>query len=111
MTGPARLAADAVGLGLRRALLGPLRAAPGGSFDFLEAAPENWIGVGGALGDGFEALATRHPIVCHGLSLSLGGPGPLDETFLGKLGRFLDAHRVPVYSEHLSACSDEHCQL
>ena len=111
MTGPARLAADAVGLGLRRALLGPLRAAAPGGFDFLEVAPENWIGVGGALGDAFADLASRHPIVCHGLSLSVGGPGPLDETFLGKLGRFLDAHRVPVYSEHLSACSDEHGQL
>ena len=111
MTGPARLAADAVGLGLRRTLLGPVRAAPAGSFDFLEAAPENWIGVGGALGDGFEELATRHPIVCHGLSLSLGGPGPLDETFLGKLRRFLDRLRSPIYSEHLSACSDMHGQL
>lgn len=108
---PASLAPDAVGLGLRRALLGPLRAAAPGGFDFLEVAPENWIGVGGALGDAFADLASRHPIVCHGLSLSLGGPGPLDETFLGKLGRFLDAHRVPVYSEHLSACSDEHGQL
>ncbi|MGQ4583955.1 HvfB family MNIO-type RiPP peptide maturase [Lysobacter sp. F60174L2] len=104
-------APDAVGLGLRRALLGPLRAATPGSFDFLEAAPENWIGVGGALGEAFAELASRHPIVCHGLSLSLGGPGPLDETFLGKLRRFLDAHRVPIYSEHLSACSDGHGQL
>src|SRR3546814_5302893 len=58
-----------------------------------------------------DLLASRHPIVCHGLSLSLGGPGPLDETFLGKLRRFLDAHRVPIYSEHLSACSDAHGQL
>ena len=105
------LAPDAVGLGLRRALLGPLQAAAPGGFDFLEVAPENWIGVGGALGGAFADLASRHPIVCHGLSLSLGGPGPLDETFLGKLRRFLDAHRVPIYSEHLSACSDEHGQL
>src|SRR5690606_27046615 len=43
--------------------------------------------------------------------LSLGGPGPLDGAFLGKLRRFLDAWRCPVYSEHLSACSDEHGQL
>ncbi|MGQ4658960.1 HvfB family MNIO-type RiPP peptide maturase [Lysobacter sp. F6437] len=111
MTASSALAPDAVGLGLRRALLGPLRAATPGSFDFLEAAPENWIGVGGALGDAFAELASRHPIVCHGLSLSLGGPGPLDEAFLGKLRRFLDVHRVPIYSEHLSACSDEHGQL
>lgn len=106
-----QLADDAVGLGLRRGLLDALRSAPRGGFDFLEAAPENWIGVGGALGDAFTDLASRHPITCHGLSLSLGGPGPLDETFLAKLRRFLDQHRCALYSEHLSACSDEDGQL
>jgi uncharacterized protein len=106
-----RLAPDAVGLGLRRSLLGSLQAAPAGTFDFLEAAPENWIGVGGALGDAFAALAERHPIVCHGLSLSVGGPAELDETFLRKVRRFLDAHGVAIYSEHLSACGDSHGQL
>ncbi|MBJ7574252.1 DUF692 domain-containing protein [Luteimonas sp. MC1828] len=100
-----------VGLGLRRGLLAELRAAPAGSFDFLEAAPENWIGVGGALGDAFAELAARQPMVFHGLSLSLGGPAALDETFLHKLRRFLDAHRTPVYSEHLSACGDSLGQL
>lgn len=96
----------AVGIGLRRALLPELRAAPPGSFDFLEAAPENWIGVGGAPGEAFAELAARHPLACHGLSLSLGGPAPLDDTFLHRLRRFLDAHRAAVYSEHLSACGD-----
>lgn len=111
LASPSVLAPDAAGLGLRRGLLGPLLAAPPGGFDFLEAAPENWIGVGGALGDSFQELASRHPITCHGLSLSLGGPGPLDQTFLAKLRRFLDQHRCPLYSEHLSACSDEQGQL
>ncbi len=101
----------AVGLGLRRALLPALRSAPPGSFDFLEAAPENWIGVGGAPGEAFGELASRHPLVCHGLSLSLGGPAPLDETFLHALRRFLDRHRAAVYSEHLSACGDSLGQL
>ena len=55
------LAADAAGLGLRRSLLGPLRAASDGSYDFLEAAPENWIGVGGALGEAFAELTSRCP--------------------------------------------------
>ena len=105
------LAPDAVGLGLRRSLLGSLQAAPAGTFDFLEAAPENWIGVGGVLGDAFAALAERHPVVCHGLSLSVGGPAELDETFLRKVRRFLDAHGVAIYSEHLSACGDSHGQL
>ena len=101
----------AVGLGLRRALLQDLRAAPAGSFDFLEAAPENWIGVGGAPGDAFAELASRHPLACHGLSLSLGGPEALDDTFLHALRRFLDGHGAVLYSEHLSACSDSLGQL
>ena len=95
-----------VGIGLRRALMGPLQDAAPGSFEFLEVAPENWIGVGGARGRQFAALAERHPLYCHGLSLSLGGPDALDEPFLQRLRRFLDRHRVPLYSEHLSYCTD-----
>ncbi|MGI8560139.1 MAG: HvfB family MNIO-type RiPP peptide maturase [Luteimonas sp.] len=105
------LAPDAAGLGLRRSLVGPLRAAPPGSYDFLEAAPENWIGVGGALGESLRELVARCPLVCHGLSLSVGGPAELDETFLTKLRRFMDTHRAAIYSEHLSACGDSRGQL
>ena len=101
------LARASAGLGLRRALCGPLQDASPGGVDFLEVAPENWIGVGGRYGRALAALAERHPLVCHGLSLSLGGPEPLDEAFLHKLRRFLDTHRVPIYSEHLSYCSDD----
>ena len=38
------------GIGLRRALLGALQEAPAGAFDFLECAPDNWIGIGGRYG-------------------------------------------------------------
>src|SRR5690606_6776181 len=95
------------GLGLRRGLLPALQAASDGAFDFLECAPENWIGVGGRLGAAFEALAGRHPLTCHGLSLSLGGPSPLDETFVARVGRLLERHRVAPYSEHPSWGRDD----
>ena len=101
------LPAAAVGLGLRRGLLQDLRDAPAGDFDFLECAPENWIHVGGPAGDALAELAQRHPLSCHGLSLSLGGTAPLDTQLLEQIGRFLDRYRVPLYSEHLSYCSDE----
>jgi uncharacterized protein (UPF0276 family) len=107
MTHPPALPATSAGLGLRRGMLPALQAASQGDFDFLECAPENWIGVGGRLGQAFEGLAERYPLTCHGLSLSLGGPEPLDEVFLARLGRFLDRYRVPLYSEHLSWCSDD----
>lgn len=96
-----------VGLGLRRGLLKDLQAAPAGDFDFLEVAPENWIGVGGAHGAALRELAERYPLSCHGLSLSLGGPAPLDSGFLQEVRGFLDHHRVEHYSEHLSYCSDD----
>lgn len=95
------------GLGLRRGLLSALESAPTGAYDFLEIAPENWIGVGGPLGKRLRALTERHAFACHGLSLSLGGPSPLDETFLARVRRFLDQHGIAHYSEHLSACTDE----
>src|SRR5690606_31202980 len=101
------LPSASAGLGLRRGLLDALRTAPAGAFDFLECAPDNWIGVGGALGEALAELSSRHPLTCHGLSLSLGGPEPLDEGFLERTRRFLERHRVPLYSEHLSYCSDD----
>ena len=94
------------GLGLRRALLGPLRDNPDAAIDFFEIAPENWIGVGGRLGRALRSLTERHPFVCHGLSLSLGGRDPLDETLLARIRRLLDAHGIAIYSEHLSYCAD-----
>lgn len=95
------------GLGLRRPLLGPLAAQPERMVDFLEVAPENWMGIGGHLGRQFREFTERYPFVCHGLSLSLGGPAPLDEVFLARLKAFLDEHHIGLYSEHLSYCSDD----
>ncbi|MEE1923438.1 DUF692 domain-containing protein [Pseudomonas sp. 148P] len=95
------------GLGLRRSLLPELLAMEAGAVDFLECAPDNWIGVGGAFGDDLARLAERHPLACHGLSLSLGGPAPLDHQFLRRIRHFLDRHQVPLFSEHLSYCSDD----
>jgi hypothetical protein len=105
-TGPARL--QGVGLGLRRTMLPELAERSDRlDVDFFEVAPENWIGVGGAYGRRFRQLTARYPFVNHGLSLSIGGPGPLDLEFLGRVRRFLDEHGVLLYSEHLSYCSDD----
>ena len=75
--------------------------------NFMEVAPENWIGVGGRYGRQFREFTERYPFVCHGLSLSIGSPAPLDEAFLHKLKRFLKTHNIRIYSEHLSYCSDD----
>jgi uncharacterized protein len=95
------------GLGLRRALLGPLLDRRPESISFLEVAPENWMQVGGVRGRQFRALTEQYPFVAHGLSLSLGSPAPLDEDFVRAVRRFLDAHGILSYTEHLSYCSDQ----
>tara|TARA_R110000868_G_scaffold392875_1_gene663709 strand:- start:22273 stop:23031 length:759 start_codon:yes stop_codon:yes gene_type:complete len=74
--------------------------------DFLELAPENWIGIGGRNGKQFRQLAEHYPLVCHGLSLSIGSPSPLDENFVLEVKSFLDEFNIDIYSEHLSYCSD-----
>jgi uncharacterized protein (UPF0276 family) len=98
-----------VGLGLRRGMFARLAEHAEdveAAVDFLEVAPENWIGVGGRFGRQFRAYAERFPLVCHGLSLSLGSPSPLDTDLLRNIKAFLDEFDVRCYTEHLSYCSD-----
>jgi hypothetical protein len=95
------------GLGLRRELIPALKTQVPSAIDFFEIAPENWIDLGGALGRDLRYFSERFPLVCHGLSLSLGGPNPLDELFLKRIKSFLDQHRIALYTEHLSYCSDD----
>jgi len=95
------------GLGLRRSFMDELDALDHNPADFLEVAPENWMEMGGILGKKFAHFAERYPMICHGLSLSIGSPAPLDEHFLIRLKKFLDKHNIACYSEHLSYCSDD----
>ncbi|MEE9142560.1 MAG: DUF692 domain-containing protein [Gammaproteobacteria bacterium] len=95
------------GLGLRRSLLQPLQDSPPERVDFLELAPENWIGVGGTLGKQLRYFTERYPFVVHGLSLSIGSPAALDEDFVLRVRDFLDEHQIRFYTEHLSYCSDD----
>lgn len=97
------------GLGLRRSLIPELESllltAEPLPFDFMEIAPENWIGVGGRLGRKLRQFTERVPVLCHGLSLSIGGPDPLDEDLVRAVRDLMRAHQMPAYSEHLSYCS------
>ena len=95
------------GLGLRRAMINSPLDQAAQTVDFWEIAPENWIGVGGRYGKQLRSLTEKYAFICHGLSLSIGGPSPLDEAFLQRLKRFLKDHRIRYYSEHLSYCSDD----
>ena len=98
---------DGAGLGLRRGMLPMLQDCSLDAVDFFEVAPENWIGVGGRYGRQFRELTDAHTFICHGLSLSLGSPAPLDRELLSDIKSFLDQFNIACYSEHLSFCSDD----
>ncbi len=99
-----------VGLGLKRELIPQIQALyqhPSIShINFVEIAPENWIGAGGKYARDLAWFVERYPIICHGLCLSLGGPDPLNIAFLKQVKQFLSVNKIPLYTEHLSYCSD-----
>ncbi len=95
------------GLGLRRPIMGKLMEDPPTDVDFMEVAPENWIHVGGKAAKNLRFFSERYPLLIHGLSLSIGSPAPLDEQLVHDIKDFMAEHDVPMYSEHLSFCSDD----
>jgi uncharacterized protein (UPF0276 family) len=94
------------GLGFRRDHLNALEQRVPDCIDFFEVAPENWIGTDKTSAKRLRAFTERFPFVCHGLSLSLGGLTPLDTELLSKIKHFMREHQMPLYTEHLSWCSD-----
>lgn len=102
----ANLPENAIGLGLRREFLDDLLAHTQSDIHFFELAPENWIGFGGRPEQQLRQLTDIYPFICHGLSLSIGGPEPLDMNLLEAVGDFMQEHGIQHYSEHLAFCSD-----
>ena len=101
-----RLRVSSVGLGFRQELIPALNSRVPAVIDFFEVAPENWIGLGGRYGRQLRSFTERYPFVCHGLSLSIGSPAPLNLALLHSIREFLDQHGIVLYTEHLSYCSD-----
>lgn len=97
---------NGAGIGLRRSMTAELAESIPEQINFFELAPENWIGLGGRLGRQLKEVSERCPIVAHGLSLSIGGPAPLDEGLIHAIRGFIAEHNVAVYSEHLSYSND-----
>ncbi|MFP6639918.1 MAG: DUF692 domain-containing protein, partial [Myxococcota bacterium] len=94
-----------VGLGFRRDFAAELFEAPSSGFDFVELAPENFLGFGGQRRRLLARAHERWPILAHGLALSLGGRDPLDPSYLGQLADFLEEIGTPHYSDHLCVSS------
>jgi len=69
--------------------------------DWLEIVPENYVDIGGRASRILDACLERWRVIAHGVSVSLGGPDPLDEDYLRGLLRLCDKIEAPFYSDHL----------
>ncbi|MBS0237118.1 MAG: DUF692 domain-containing protein [Proteobacteria bacterium] len=98
---------NALGIGLRSELLEALCIQPAREdIDFLEIAPENWMGIGGRKRDQLDILADKYPLIAHGLSLSIADTVPLNVGFIRDVCSFLNDYGISIYSDHLSMCRD-----
>lgn len=100
-----------VGIGLRRDIAEDILQSDILTPDFLEFAPENWMGIGGYWNRIRQQAVGLYPITCHGLSLSLGSAEELDWEFIRELKAFLVENRVAIYSEHLSYTKSRNAHL
>jgi len=99
------------GIGLRRDHFGALAfddaRSPLSAVDFVEIIPENYAARGGRARAVLDEVRARLPVLAHGVSLSLGGPAPLDVAWLRTLKVLLDELCVPFFTEHLSFTSTD----
>jgi len=100
-----------VGIGFRRDIAKEFLEGYNLTPDFIEFAPENWMGMGGHWGRIVRQAIEKYPVHAHGLSLSIGSPEKLDWNFIKQLKSFLDEMGVDVYSEHLSYTKSKNAHL
>ena len=100
-----------VGIGFRRDIADNLLNDSSLQPEFIEFAPENWMGIGGYWKKILNRAVEKYDVTCHGLSLSLGSPEELDWKFIKELKLFLDENNVKIFSEHLSYTKSNNAHL
>jgi uncharacterized protein (UPF0276 family) len=74
---------------------------------FFEVHAENYMGGGGAPHRRLDAIRELYPLSLHGVGLSIGSPGPLDQTHLQRLAAVAKRFEPAVVSEHLAWSTHE----
>lgn len=93
-----------IGIGLRRAHFDEILHVRR-RVDWMELVPEVFLGVGGRARRVLDAMRERVRLVPHGVSLSLGGPDPLDGARLDALRALCRELDAPFYSDHVCLSS------
>lgn len=94
------------GVGYKSAHFEALMADPG-PIGWIEIHAENYMGAGGRPIAQLKALAGKFAISVHGVGLSIGSEGPLDQDHLSRLRHLLDWLQPASFSEHLAWSSHD----
>ena len=89
------------GLGLKT---GHFREVLGSQPDigFFEVHAENYMVDGGPFHHFLGLIRERYPLSLHGVGLSIGAEGPLDEQHLKRLAELIQRYQPQSFSEHLA---------
>jgi uncharacterized protein (UPF0276 family) len=99
-----------VGVGFKPEHYEGIAEAPG-PLGFIEIHAENYMGAGGLPHAMLERLRNHYPLSVHGVGLSIGGAGPLDQTHLQRLKILCDRYQPESFSEHLAWSSHDGAYL
>jgi hypothetical protein len=91
-----------VGIGLKAAHLAHVLGGGPVDLGFFEVHAENYLAAGGPALERLERIRARHALSVHGVGLSIGGMGPLDEAHLRRLQALLARCEPRWFSEHLA---------
>lgn len=69
---------------------------------FFEVHAENYMGAGGKPHAQLQRLRNDYPVFVHGVGLSIGGLGGLDQSHLDRLVNVVNRYEPLVVSEHLA---------
>lgn len=74
---------------------------------FFEIHAENYMVAGGPFHHYLERIRADYPLSIHGVGLSIGGEGPVDEAHLNRLATLLTRYQPESFSEHLAWSSHQ----
>lgn len=74
---------------------------------WFEVHPENYMGEGGPPHRHLAAIRRDYPLSLHGVGLSIGGDGPLDDAHLDRLKALVERYAPGLVSEHLAWSTHE----
>jgi uncharacterized protein len=74
---------------------------------FFEVHAENYMGRGGAPHAALNTIRHEFPVSIHGVGLSIGGAGPLDQGHLARLKSVVGRYEPVLVSEHLAWSTHE----